>query len=176
MTGPLDVLVIRGAPGAGKSTLGRGLRRALPSGAVLEVDDFRGMLAQVDWSSRSDHDVALDAALAAISAYLGHDRRPVVLIDTFSRSRLTSVQARLDTAGLHHHTLSLWIDPTVLAERLEARTSGFKEWEPSRILNDEVRANRYPAEHYVDATALDRDAALELALAVIAACDEAGAA
>jgi predicted kinase len=176
MTRPLDVLVIRGAPGAGKSTLGRGLRRALANGAVLEVDDFRGMLSQVDWSSRAHHDVALDAALAAITAYLAHGRRPVVLIDTFSRSRLTSVQQRLGGADLHHHTLSLWIDPDVLAVRLEARTSGFKEWEPSRVLNDEVRTNRYPAEHFVDATSLDREAIVELALAVVANHDEEGAA
>jgi hypothetical protein len=176
MTRTLDVLVIRGAPGAGKSTLGRGLRRALTCGAVLEVDDFRGMLCQVDWSFRGDHDVALDAALAAIPAYLAHGRRPVVLIDTFSRSRLTSVHARLTKADLHHQTLSMWVEPTVLAERLAARTSGFKEWEPSRILNEEVRTNRYPAECFVDATALDRVGVVELALATIAAHDTEGAA
>jgi predicted kinase len=160
----LDVLVVRGAPGAGKSTLGRALRRALTSGAVLEVDDFRGMLCQVNWASREDHDVALDVALAAILGYLARDRRPVVLIDTFSRGRLGATQGRLSAAGVVHHTVSLWVDPAVLAQRLAARTSGFKDWEPSRVLNDEVRRNRYPAEQLVDATSLATEHLVEFAL------------
>jgi hypothetical protein len=170
----LDVLVIRGAPGAGKSTLGRGLRRALTSGAVLEVDDFRGMLCQVDWASRDDHDVALDVALEAVRVCLAHERRPVILIDTFSRSRLKSVLEHLTRSDLHHRVLSLWVDPTILELRLEARTSGFNQWEPSRILNEEVLTNRYPEERFVDATLLDRVAVVELAVACVARQDEEG--
>ena len=172
MTRQLDVFVIRGAPGAGKSTLGRKLWRALPGGAVLEVDDFRAMLCQVDWASRDDHDAALDAAMAAIVAYVARGRRPIVLIDTFSRSRLSAVQAFLRESRMHHYTLSLWVDPRSLAQRLEARASGFKDWEPSKILNDEVRTNRYPAEHFIDATALAPDAVLAAAVALIRACED----
>lgn len=167
MTRELDVLVVRGAPGAGKSTLGRKLRRSLRHGAVLEVDDFRAMLCNVDWDSRGDHDAALDAAFAAIASYLSHARRPVVLIDTFSRSRLNAALARLEQSRLSHRTLSLWVDTSVLVERLEARTSGFKDGERSKILNDEVLENRYPAERFIDATALDPDDVLEAALALI---------
>lgn len=162
----LDVLVIRGAPGVGKSTLGRGLRKTLPYGAVIEVDDLRGMLTQVDWTSRLDHDVALDIALGAVERLVALGRRPCVLIDTFSRSRLTTVQARLDAAGRHHFTLSLWAKPSVVAARLAARSTGFKDWEPSRILNDEVRAVRYPRERLVDATMLDPDGVLAIAMSV----------
>lgn len=167
MTANLDVLVLRGAPGVGKSTLGRGLRRALTRGAVLEVDDVRAMLSKVDWADRHQHDVALAVGLDTVCGFIEHGRRPVILIDTFSRSRLRGVQARLDGMGLRHHTLSLWLEPSLLAARLESRTSGFKEWEPSRILNDEVRANRYRAEQLVDVSALDREAVLTFALEVL---------
>ena len=172
MTRPLDVLVLRGAPGAGKSTLGRHLRKALPSGAVIEVDDLRGMLAQVDWSSREHHDIAMSVAMEALLGFLGVGVRPVVLIDTFSRSRLHAVQARLDRSGLRHHTLSLWVQPDVLKARLEARTTGFKDWEPSNILNDEVASNRYPFERLVDATPLTPEAVTALALELVAAQGE----
>jgi len=50
----LDVLILRGAPGVGKSTLGRGLRRQLDHGSVIEVDDIRGMLARVDLAKSAD--------------------------------------------------------------------------------------------------------------------------
>jgi predicted kinase len=175
MTTNLHVLVLRGAPGVGKSTLGRGLRRALPCGAVIEVDDVRGMLSQVDWTDRHQHDIALAVGLDTACSFIEHGRRPVIVIDTFSRSRLRGVQARLDGASLRHHTLSLWLEASLLADRLKSRTSGFKDWEPSRILNDEVRANRYPAEQLVDVSALDREAVLGLALELLGEESESAA-
>lgn len=175
MSPGLDVLVLRGAPGVGKSTLGRGLRRALVTGAVVEVDDVRAMIAQVDWSSRAQHDLALEAAQVALTRFVALGARPAVLVDTFSRGRLTAVQAQLDAAGLRHQTVSIWVEPTILAARLEARTTGFKAWEPCRILNDEVRTNRYPHEQLVDATALDPEALLGLVLALIGAGQDGAA-
>lgn len=175
MSPGIDVLVLRGAPGVGKSTLGRGLRRALPIGAVVEVDDLRAMIAQVDWASRAHHDLALEVAQAALARFVALGVRPGVLIDTFSRGRLNSVQARLDAAGLRHETASIWLEPAILADRLAARTSGFKDWELSRILNDEVLANRYPHEQLVDATALEPDALLQRVLGLIDAGKDGGA-
>lgn len=162
-----DVLLIRGAPGVGKSTLGRSLHRALSAGAVVEIDDVRSMIAQVDWSSRAHHDTALTAALAAVDGFLRAGARPAVLIDTFSRSRLNTVQAELERAMRSHHTLSLWVEPEILRKRLEARTSGFKEWEPARVLNEEVHGSRYSRETLVDVTGLGHDEILALALAAV---------
>ena len=50
--------------------------------------------------------------------------------------------------------------PGVTYERLEQRTTGFKDWEPTRLLNEEVCRNRYRSEGVVDATALDPAALL----------------
>lgn len=163
----LDVLILRGAPGAGKSTLGRGLRRQLERGSVIEVDDIRGMLARVDWTSRVHHDIALSVALDTLLSFVRTDVRPVVLIDTFSRSRLQSVQSRLNEAGLRHYTLSLWLEPEQLATRLRERKSGFCDWEPSRVLNEEAFANRYPSEELIDTTPMTPDAVLSIAQACI---------
>lgn len=163
----IDVLILRGAPGVGKSTLGRGLRRQLDRGSVIEVDDLRGMLARVDWTSRVHHDIALSVALDALYSFLRADVRPVVLIDTFSRSRLQGIHARLNEAGLRHYTLSLWLEPERLEARLRARTSGFSEWEPSRVLNEEAFANRYPREELVNTTPMAPEDVLTIAQACI---------
>lgn len=171
----LDVLILRGAPGVGKSTLGRGLRRQIEHGSVIEVDDIRGMLTRVDWTSRVHHDIALSVALDALLSFLRADVRPVVLIDTFSRSRLQGVQSRLDGARVRHHTLSLWLEPEQLAIRLRERKSGFSDWEPSRVLNEEARKNRYPNEELIDTSQMAPEAVLCFAQALLIRhqCEEA---
>lgn len=170
----LDVLILRGAPGVGKSTLGRGLRRHLDSGSVIEVDDVRGMLARVDWTSRIHHDIALSVAFDALLSFVRAQVRPVVLIDTFSRSRLQGIHTRLNEAVLRHHTLSLWLNPEELAARLRTRQTGFCDWEPSRVLNEEAYANRYPNEEFLDTTSLDPDAVVSFALARVASYAQDG--
>lgn len=160
----LDVVLVRGAPGAGKSTLGRRLRKTLTQAAVVEVDELRAMLSQVDWASRRHHDQALEGMFALVRGFLGAGVRPVVVIDTLSRSRLLHVRAWLDREGYRHHTLSLWVEPSALRTRLEQRESGFREWEPSAVLNDEVLATRWPQETLIDAGTLGRDELAELVL------------
>ncbi len=146
----LDVVVLRGAPGAGKSTLAARLTRRMPRSALVEVDVVRGMLSRVDWSDRAQHDLALAGAMDLVQRFLHGGRRPIVLVDTFSRDLLTGVQARFDAEGIAHHTVSLRLDPDELARRLRERASGFKAWEPTRILNDEVTRRRYPHETLLD--------------------------
>lgn len=141
--------MIRGAPGIGKSTLARALRDALQRGAVLEVDDFRGMQA-IDWESEAQHDIALEVALVAAARFAGLGVRPLILVDTFCGGRLAVAQRRLSELGKRHSTVSLWLEPDVLRARLEARESGFKCWPSSRGVNTEIRANRYPSETMID--------------------------
>lgn len=160
MSAAATVFMIRGAPCVGKSSLGRGLRRVLGGGAVVEVDEVRRMLVEVDWKDRRQHDIAMRGALHLLRAYAADGVRPLFLIDTFSRNRIMTVQAWLDGASIGHHTFSLWLDPRALQQRINERVEGFREWEPTRILNDEARLNRYPAETFVDATGLDHAALL----------------
>ena len=157
MTIELDVGLVRGAPGAGKSTLGRRLRKLLSAAAVVEVDELRAMISQVDWTSRHHHDQALAGTFALVRGFLGAGLRPVFVVDTLSRSRLLHVRSWLVQAGLHHRTLSLWVEPAVLRARLEQRTSGFREWEPTAVLNSEVQDHRWPDEILLDAGALAPD-------------------
>lgn len=168
MSVELDVVLVRGAPGAGKSTLGRRLRKGLTGAAVVEVDDLRAMLTQVDWTSRHHHDQALQGAFALVGGYLSAGLRPIILIDTLSRSRHAQVRAWLEREGHRYHSFSLWVEPSVLRTRLDQRESGFREWEPSAVLNAEVLATRWPHETMIDAGALGPEAVAELVLSHLA--------
>ena len=85
----IDLLIVRGAPGVGKSTAVRRLRKHIAGGAVIEVDSLRGMIAAVQWVNTEQHWVALDLARVLITSFLTKGYRPVVLVDTFSRGKLT---------------------------------------------------------------------------------------
>jgi len=163
----LDAIILRGAPGVGKSTLGTRLLDRLHDGALIEVDVVRAMLARVDWADRRQHDIALGGGLDLLRCFRAQGRKPVILVDTFSCGRLKFVQSRFDDERLTHYTLSLWLTPDDLSRRLRERVSGFREYEPSRILNEEVATNRYPQETLIDASGLDKQALLARAYAVL---------
>ena len=76
----VKVLLLRGAPGVGKSTVGRLLAGLLGDGAICEVDRFRAMFAGVDWGSRQQHEMALRAAIAACRSLLEDGVSPVVAV------------------------------------------------------------------------------------------------
>lgn len=143
----LDVLLLRGAPGVGKSTLARALRDALQRAAVLEVDGFRAMQA-IDWESDEQHDIALEVAVTAAARFAAAGVRPVILVDTFCGGRLGTAQERLSELGLHHLAVSLWLETDKLRARLAARENGFKCWPSSRGVNTEIRT--YPGETLID--------------------------
>ena len=142
-----DVIVLRGAPGVGKSTTARQLRRLLTAGATVEVDVVRGAFHAVDWSDRSQHIEAIDAALVLLDAFLTAGRRPVVLVDTFGRRALSHLMATLTRS---HCIVSLYTDPAELTARLENRPPNeFRDVALSLTLNEEVLAIRHERERLV---------------------------
>lgn len=158
-TSEVDLLIVRGAPGVGKSTAVRRLRKLIASGAVIEVDALRGMIAAVEWVNTEQHWLALDHARLLIDAFLAKGYRPVVLVDTFSRGKLTRFVAGLD---LSYRVASLYASEAELVRRVSGRPEGgFKDLDSCRVLNDEVAANRYEHEHLIDVTMLRPTAVAE---------------
>jgi predicted kinase len=85
------ILLLRGAPGTGKSTTALALSARLggpPRLAVVEVDDLRGDLWHVPPALRLEdderHHIALAHAARIARALLGAGVRSVVVVDTFS--------------------------------------------------------------------------------------------
>lgn len=145
-----DVLLIRGAPGVGKTSACKRLRKLIPTGAVIEVDSLRGMIAGIRWVDTEQHLVALDHARILTDAFLKKGFRPVVIVDTFSRGKLTAFTASLPWT---YRVASLYASPETLMARVTHRPDDqFKELDACHMLNEEVHKNRYPCETLLDTT------------------------
>ncbi len=156
----VDLLIVRGAPGVGKSTAVRRLRKHIPDGAVIEVDSLRGMIAAVQWVNTEQHWVALDQASLLIKGFLAKGFRPVVLVDTFSRGKLTRFVQELDNSYL---VASLFASEDELVCRVSKRPDDdYKDIDACLRLNSEVAENRYENEHLIDTSTLRPTAVAEV--------------
>lgn len=155
MTAP-DVIVIRGAPGVGKSATAKCLASHFPGGAKIEVDILRKMVISVDWKDQREHVMLLDAA-ACLAHYMAKcGFRPVIVVDTFSGDkvkRFLEVLRSLDTT-CSSKVFALHATDAVLQRRLGLRPGDeFRDFGISQKLNADVLKVRYPGEVVVDATA-----------------------
>ena len=148
----VDLLIVRGAPGIGKSTAVRKLRKRIPEGAVIEVDTLRGMIAAVEWVNTEQHHVALDHAKLLIGSFVAKNFRPVILVDTFSRGKLTRFVENLNVS---YRVGSLYADEDELTRRVISRPEGgFRDLDACRVLKAEAANNRYDHEQLIDVTNL----------------------
>jgi len=79
-----DVIIIRGAPGVGKSELGKALARHFSLGAKVEVDALRKMVNGVKWTDQAEHIKLLGLAAGTVAEFARLGFRPVIVVDTFS--------------------------------------------------------------------------------------------
>lgn len=150
-----DLLLVRGAPGVGKSTAVARARRHIANGAVIEVDALRGMIAGVEWTNKKQHELALDHARLLANSFRARKFRPIVIVDTLGRARL---EAFLPTLEAPYRIVSLFARPDVLAARVAARPDGqFKDLSACLVLNAEMERHRYPNERLLDTTTMTPD-------------------
>ena len=121
------ILLLRGAPGSGKSTTAAALSARLggpPRLAVVEVDDLRGDLWHVPPALRLDdgerHHLALAQAARIARALLGVGVRRVVVVDTFSVRGVEAFRAAL-RCDVRVDDVVLHAEPEEHARRLETR-------------------------------------------------------
>lgn len=133
------VIMLRGSNGVGKSTVAEVLKRQGRMGAVLEVDDFRQMIANVDWSCRLQHGVALRSAAVAAASIVSAGVGPVMLVDCFGRDTTNAASQVFDSAGVVWSVLTLWAEPAILTDRGQRRGDSERELTMAILLNEEVR-------------------------------------
>ncbi len=136
-----DVIIIRGAPGVGKSTLAKALASHFPKGVRLEVDTLRSMVISVDWTNQQEHENLLLVAARLTGQFLGLGYRPVIVVDTFSGDKVKPFLDALNESrpGLQVKTFALHASPEMLAQRLSARPEDqFKDITVSKKLNSDV--------------------------------------
>lgn len=150
-----DILLVRGAPGVGKSTAVARLRKQITAGAVIEIDVLRGMIVGVEWRNRDHHMLALDHARLVADSFLARGTRPIVIVDTLGRARIESF---LPTLGHRYRIASLYADPDVLRQRVAQRPSGqFRDIDACLVINAEMRHEPYESERIIDTTEMSPD-------------------
>jgi len=160
-----DIILVRGAPAVGKSSLGRRLRKEFTKGVVVEVDTIRAMINSVKWVQKEEHMNALRATEKLSMSYFEDGYKPIIVIDTFNPSKLDYLIKLFK--GKKIITVSLYANNNILKERLENREKGFKDWDMTKILNDEVGKYRHSKEVMLDTSKLNKEEVVKLFLKII---------
>ncbi len=155
------VVLLRGTPGVGKSTVARRLVERLGEGAVVEVDRFRAMLAIPDWHSRAQHAAGLVAACRAAAGFVEAGVAPVVVVDTFGRDGVARARALFGSAVARGRCVTLWAAPEVIEERLARRAAGYADVAQCHLINAEVLRRRLDDDLLIDTSRLDVESVVD---------------
>lgn len=157
----IDALLIRGAPGVGKTSSAKRLLAKIGRGAIVEVDGLRSAQAGCDWHNRTQHRIAREVAACCVVPYITGGVRPVVIVDTFGRSSILDMQEHLSTSGLSHFTISLWANPRILSQRISQRSGKSTDLPLSPLINNEIAGLRFEREHLLDTSGLTLEDTVE---------------
>jgi predicted ABC-type ATPase len=174
-TGIPDVIVIRGAPGAGKSRTAKALSERLGRGVRVEVDTLRSMVFPVDWTNQAEHLAALSVASSVAARFVCQGHRPVIVVDTFSGDKITKFLSELrdQCSGVDVRVFALFVEPTILRARVEGREAdGYRDLRVCEKLNADVAKYLNPSERLIDNSGLTPE---DTAEAVLAGCMDAEA-
>ncbi len=166
-----DVIVIRGAPGVGKSSTAKWLAGSFPGGSRVEVDVLRKMVISVNWKKQDEHVLMLDVAAGLVHDLAEAGFRPVIVVDTFSGDKVTRFLEILRTQRETRTFLvfSLYASETSLQQRLHERPSDeFRDFEIAKRLNDDIHRFPAPGEQLVDSSDLSPDQVANLIMQYIA--------
>jgi len=132
-----DIIIIKGAPGSGKSETANILSAHFPKGVKIEVDYLRGMIISVDWENLEEHLNSLKVAANLTLDFLKFNYKPVIVIDTFSMEKeYIFINSLLDNKdNLNIKIFGLYVNEDELKKRLSERSS---EQYNNFILSNEV--------------------------------------
>lgn len=157
MSTPTRLILVKGAPGVGKSSAARELSKRCPGGVRIEVDTLRNMVINVNWKRQSEHRAVLSLGAQLAMGFLRSGFAPVILIDTFSGDKLdgflTEVRSalpdeRIAVAALH-------ATEAILRERVLGREiGGFRDLEICAAINSEVAEGQRDDETLIDTSTL----------------------
>jgi len=153
----IDIIILRGAPGSGKSKTAKSLSLFFPKGVRLEIDTLRQMVISVDWKNQQEHINMLQVSTGLVYDFLKLGFNPVIVIDTFSGDKINKY---LESLYQLDKTLSikifgLFTTEEELRKRLELRSKEeFRDFGICKRLNDDVLKIKYDTEFQINTTGL----------------------
>ena len=151
----VDIIIIRGAPGSGKSQTAKSLSQFFPEGVKLEVDILRQMVISVDWKNQKEHINLLQVSTGLVYDFLKLGFTPVIVVDTFSGDKINKY---LESLYQLDKTLSiklfgLYVTDEELKGRLDLRSDPeFRDFGICKKLNDDLIKMKIRTEHQIDTT------------------------
>lgn len=152
-----DIIIIKGAPGSGKSETAKALSKHYPKGARMEVDTLRNMVISVDWKKQQEHIDILQASTKLVMEFLMLEFRPVIVIDTFSGDKIKAYLKAIKESNdqLSILIFGLYVSESELKKRLEKRTGDeFRDFPICKRLNEDTQKWKHEEEVLIDTTGL----------------------
>ncbi len=152
-----DIIILRGAPGSGKSQSAKSLSKFFPKGVRIEIDDLRSMVISVDWTNQDEHINILNISTKLVIDFIQLGFSPVIVVDTFSGDKILNYLEKLKhlNNGSSISIFGLYTTEEELKKRIKSRKSGeFRDFKICRKLNDEVLKIKYDKEFQINTTGL----------------------
>ena len=151
----IDIIIIRGAPGSGKSQTAKHLAEYFPQGVRMEIDNLRSMVISVDWTNQTEHINVLELSTKLACGFLKIGFKPVIVVDTFSGDKIFKYLADLQLIDKNLKTVVFGLHAS--AKELEKRLGERKKGEFSNIdislkLNEGILKVKSEAEIQIDTT------------------------
>lgn len=149
----IDIIIIRGAPGSGKTQTAKSLARYFPKGVRLEVDKIRAMVISADWINQDEHINMLKLSSRLGYNFIQSGFSPVIIVDTFSGNKLEKFIRDLheSNSSMAIKVFGLYTNENELKRRIEVRQKGeFNDFKVCKKLNDDVLKIKYSNEYQID--------------------------
>ncbi|MGH7132348.1 MAG: AAA family ATPase [Phycisphaerales bacterium] len=163
-----DLILLKGAPGVGKSAAAKSLARHFPSGVRIEVDDLRTMVNGVKWTDQSEHRSVLTLGAQLAAGFLRSGFAPVILVDTFSGDKVDGFLNAFRADYPHGRVCVnvLHASDDVLRDRvLNREADGFRDLAVSTRINREAVRDAKSFEKLIDTSGLSPTEVAEAILA-----------
>ncbi|HEY9206031.1 MAG TPA: AAA family ATPase [Candidatus Methanoperedens sp.] len=152
-----DIIILRGAPGSGKSQTAKSLSQFFPKGVRMEIDDLRSMVISPDWTNQNEHVNILNISTKLVIDFIKLGFRPMIVIDTFSGDKILNYLEKLNhlNNNLSVSIFGLYTTEEELKRRIESRNKGeFRDFNVCKKLNDDVQKIKYDGEFQINTTGL----------------------
>jgi len=146
-----DLLILRGAPGVGKTSVGRLLTGHYANGVTIEIDEVRRMINAVTWTSVKEHLDAIEATRCLFMSYFNSGYKPIIIIDTLSQGTIQLIIDKIPKT-LSYKVISLIADNDKIKKRIVTRNSGFLDYNISFKVNDSITKENLINNYLIDTT------------------------